>query len=110
MTFTAQIWGDRQRILELISILGKVEGPREVYRLFVKAKEINPLLEFRYDVREYVRFSADEGLIHDDIEALLALGYLEESESLKLTPLGESYLKDVKPSDGIEVFTKLKER
>lgn len=105
-----RIWYDRQKILGLISVFGKVEDHREVYKLLVEAKKAEPLLDFRYDLREYVRFSADEGFVHDDIEALASLGYLEETESLKLTRFGKDYLKKSARSisKDIEVFRKIK--
>ncbi len=108
MFTAAEIWNDRQQILELVKIRGKVKNHREIYQLFVKTKEANPFFGVRYDVREYVRFSADEGLVHDDVEALLSLGYLNGYASLTLTKLGKDFLNKAKPSDSIEFFKKLK--
>ena len=109
MPFTPQqIWYDRQRILELILVVGKVRDHREIYKLLVEAKKIKCSPKFRYDLREYVRFSITEGFVHDDVEALLSLGYLKESASLKLTELGKKYLEEAGPSEDFEIFKQLK--
>lgn len=104
-----QILYDRQRILELVSIVGGIRDHVEIYRLLVKAKQLEPNLQFRYDLCEFVRFSVTQGLIHDDVEALISLGYLEDTgKAIKITDLGKEYLNNRSPSKDREIFQRVK--
>lgn len=120
-----QLWEDWQKILELIDVFGEVkyeyerthkevENRETVYGMLVEAKQKTPSVSFnRYDLREFVRFSPEQGFVAGDVLGLMRLGYLKEEGDyftgfvVRLTDFARKELKRFKPSEDREAFKSL---
>lgn len=97
MNTLEEVWDDRKKIFELISVSGEVQDYEEVYRLLVKGKHENPATHYNtLDLDEIVRFSPEEGVVANHLYALRDFGLIEQigrDGPFRATEFGKKYFK-----------------